>query len=456
MPAQRHEAVFDVALPIEQVWRVMADTQHLNQLFFGLAAAEIVDKDADKATLRGSFGVLAPEYDEYPWSFEVPRRYHNVRVFKRGVLKRLETTCVLDDVVVAGSTRVRYTTDVEGSGIVGAVAARVLLARARAGLVEIEALLQKRARGVALAAQAQWPPANPFRDATLARAAPLAKAIGFHLSVAEQGILEQLLALIADGAESDIARLRPFELASTWNSPRRETLAVFLRAAKGGLLRLSWDLLCPSCEAPTTVQSLKDIPATGHCPACDIDFTANFADNVEATFRPEPQVRQAARLVFCHGSPASTKSWVAQFVTEPTSSSTLSVRLGPGRYRLQAAGQTKGCAFEVLDANHVGDELGASVAATIDDTTLPASLPAVKSVNVVVTVDNRDGRRHRVQLVHRGFASLAATAADVSGLGLFRELFGHEVLAPDQHVDVGRMTILFTDLVGSTAMYERL
>lgn len=450
MTLRHHEAVFDVALPLEQVWRVMADTQHLNELFFGLAAGKIVARDGDKATLRGTFGVLAPEYDEFPWAFEVPRRYHNVRVFRRGLLHRLETTCELDD-TTAGVTRVRYVVDVEGKGPLGSLVSLYALNRTRRGLREVEAMLASRARGASLNKAMSWPPANLYRDATMAKARPFADAIGRHLSVDESAVLEHLLALLADGAEADVARLRPYELADQWGTARRETLAVFLRAAKGGLLKLSWDLLCPSCEAPTTVSSLKDVPTSGHCPACDIDFTASFADNVEATFRPEPQVRMAERLMFCHGSPASTKSWLAQFVSEPGTESTLAIKLGPGRYRLQAAGQTQTCAIDVVSDDGVSDAL-----ATITSERLPDSIPTLRAGHVKLTVQNLDGRRHRLQLAHRAFASLAATAADVSSLGLFRELFGGEVLAPDQHVDVGQMTILFTDLVGSTAMYERL
>ena len=450
MTLRHHEAVFDVALPLAQVWRVMADTQHLNELFFGLAAGEVVARDADKATLRGTFGVFAPEYDEYPWSFEVPRRYRNVRVFRRGLLRRLETTCELDD-TVEGVTRVRYVVDVEGNGAFGSLVSRYVLRRTRRGLREIEALLAGRARGVALNNAMLWPPANLYREATLAKARPLADAIGRHLSIDEGAVLEHLLLVLADGAEADVARLRPYEFADQWGTPRRDTLAVFLRAAKGGLLKLSWDLLCPSCEAPTTVSSLKELPTAAHCPACDIDFEANFADNVEATFRPEPQVRVAERLMFCHGSPASTKSWLAQFASEPGTASDLNIRLGPGRYRLQVAGQAKSCQIEVVSHDGVND-----VIAAISDTRLPDSLPTLRAGLVQLRVQNHDGRRHRLQLAHRAFASLAATAADVSRLGLFRELFGDEVLAPDQHVDVGLMTILFTDLVGSTAMYERL
>ena len=50
----------------------------------------------------------------------------------------------------------------------------------------------------------------------------------------------------------------------------------------------------------------------------------------------------------------------------------------------------------------------------------------------------------------------AATAAIVGTLQEFRDLFSSEVLAPGLQVGIERLAILFTDLSGSTAMYEQL
>lgn len=453
MSTRHHEEAFVVDLPMRRVWDVMADTQHLNQLFFGLSSSEMVARDGDKARLRGTFGPLAPEYDEYPWVFEVPRRYTNERVFTRGLLRRLSTSCDLT-AETDERTSVRYVVDVEGAGALGGLAARYVIGRTGRGLQQVRRMLSAMAAGHASSKVVQWPPANPFREATLARAAPLVSPLR-ALLVDDEGraILDRLVALLADGTDADVARMRPYELAAAWNVAPRDSLMVFLRAARGGLLRLSWDLLCPSCEAPTTVGSLKDLPTGGHCPACDIDFTANFAENVEATFSPEPSVRQAERLVFCHGSPASTRSWLAQVVVEPGAEAVLNLTLGRGRYRLQGAGIVRTADFQVDDA-------GATEAtATISDNagaTVVSPLPSMGAGALVLRLKNAGEHKHRLQLTHRAFASFAATAADVTGLGLFRELFGEEVLAPGQHVGVGRMTILFTDLVGSTAMYERL
>lgn len=439
MAPRREEVGFVVGLPPPRVWDVVSDTQHINELVFGLSAGSIIERSATRARVRGTFGLLAPEYDEYPWVFEVPRCYRNERVFTRGALQRLTTTCALEE--ERAGTRVRYVLEVEGRGPLGGVASAVVVWRMRRGLQRLEAMLgamtREPDRGVV------WPPANPWREETLARARPLLARLP------ASPVVDKLAALLADATDADVSRMRPFALASTWATPRQETLEVFLRAAHAGLLRLSWDLVCPACEGAVSVGHLRNLPANVHCSSCDLDFGTAFAENVEATFSPEPTIRAATHTVFCLGSPSSTRSWLAQRVLKPGESITLSFQLGSGRYRLQAAGVQGTAAFDVADE-------GVDAVSTTLDAAGFTPIPRLKAGPVSVRIDNADVVERRIQLVHRAFASEAATAADVTSLGLFRELFGQEVLAPDQHVSVGRMAILFTDLVGSTAMYERL
>jgi class 3 adenylate cyclase len=448
MASVAHSETFDVSLPVDRTWEVMADTQHLNQLFFGLGAMRIVSRDGEKAHVKGGFGVFAPEYDEYPWVFEVPNHYKSVRVFTRGLVKRLEVECKL--VEQEKGTQVNYALKCQTiGGPIGAIAASVLVRRTKRGLADARKFLSQLGGG----ALPNWPPANPQREAVLMRAKPLAEKISAE-DADEKRALDEIVTYLADAAEPDVARMRPYALAESWNLNRKKTLAAFLRATKGGLLRLSWDLLCPSCEAPTSVESLKELPKGGHCPACDIDFTTSFEQNVEATFSPEPVVRAAERLVFCHGSPASTKSWLAQFVVLPSATHELALKLGRGRYRLQAAGIQ---GQSLIDVEDEGDESArVSVEKIEGKPVLPGAIPVLKAGKVKIVVDNKDVDQRRMQLAHRAFASKAATAADVTAIGLFRELFGGEALAPDQHVQIGQRAIMFTDLVGSTSMYERM
>jgi class 3 adenylate cyclase len=430
---------FTVGLPLLRVWEVVSDTQHLNELVFGMSSSTIIERTSAKARIRGTFGMFAPEYDEYPWTFEVPHRYNNERIFTRGVLRRLGITCELDD--NDDRTDVVYTVEAEGRGALGRLCEAIVLWRMRRGILALRRLFARMEAGPA--APFVWPPANPWRAETLARVRP------FSARLPASPVVDPLTTYVVDATDADVSSMRPYVLAKAWSTPRQETLEVFVRAAHAGLLRLSWDLVCPSCEGAVSFARLKDVPNQGHCDSCDIDFSAGFADNVEARFAPEPTVRSASATAFCVGSPSATRSWLAQHVVEPGAVVTLSPQLDPGRYRLQSAGLAGTASFDV-------DEDGSSECMVHLDDSGFSSVPRLKAGAVTIRLENRSPSPRRVQLVHRSYATSAATAADVTALGLFRELFGQEVLAPDQHVSVGRMAILFTDLVGSTAMYERL
>ena len=50
----------------------------------------------------------------------------------------------------------------------------------------------------------------------------------------------------------------------------------------------------------------------------------------------------------------------------------------------------------------------------------------------------------------------AATAAEVTALQTFRDLFSSEALRPGEQISVGTLTVLFTDLRNSTRLYREI
>ena len=102
-------------------------------------------------------------------------------------------------------------------------------------------------------------------------------------------IAERLVALVREGEDPDVGRLRPFELAERWGVDRRDVVTVCLHGVSAGLLDLVWDLVCPSCRtASERMASLADAAAEGHCRMCEISFGVESQQAIEATFRPAP------------------------------------------------------------------------------------------------------------------------------------------------------------------------
>jgi class 3 adenylate cyclase len=59
-------------------------------------------------------------------------------------------------------------------------------------------------------------------------------------------------------------------------------------------------------------------------------------------------------------------------------------------------------------------------------------------------------------LERMAWSDQAATAAEVTTLQVFRDLFSSELLRPGERISVGSLTVLFTDLKGSTSFYREV
>src|SRR5439155_10764307 len=98
---------------------------------------------------------------------------------------------------------------------------------------------------------------------------------------------------------------------------------------------LQWNLICPMCRGGAGTDSLKEIASKVHCPGCNIDFTVNFEQSVELTFRPNASIRLVDAESFCVGGPQVTPHIAAQQLLAPRTARMIDLSLSEGRYRLR-------------------------------------------------------------------------------------------------------------------------
>ncbi len=246
-------------------------------------------------------------------------------------------------------------------------------------------------------------------------------------------------------------RMRPFVFADRWKADRREALKLFLHASQSGLVDLSWDVICPGCRgASERHATLRNLRTRAHCPACNIQYDSDFADRVEVTFRPSPLIRRVDVLRYCSGGPMNSPHTVVQQNIEPGESRTLQLRLNPWKYHVRSA---KLASEAYLKTDAANTQSTATV--TIHRPTLE---PETLEVNpdVALTIQNKDSKPITVSIERVAGHESAATAAMVIAMQEFRTLFSEEVLAPETPISVGAVTLLFTDLKASTALYESI
>jgi len=73
-----------------------------------------------------------------------------------------------------------------------------------------------------------------------------------------------------------------------------------------------------------------------------------------------------------------------------------------------------------------------------------------------LTVQNETDAEQLVILERLEWSDQATTAAEVTALQMFRDLFAAEALRPGEQISVGTLTVLFTDLRNSTQLYREI
>ncbi len=253
---------------------------------------------------------------------------------------------------------------------------------------------------------------------------------------------------ILKSQDLDLLKIRPYRLAAIWKEKKKEVLEFFLRGTREGFFDMNWDVLCPSCRgAKATSNSLLHMNTKAHCPSCNIDYEADFDKSVELTFTPNPTVRQVFGGIYCASGPGSSPHIKLQIRVQSNESQEVEYRLLPGIYKIYSL-QTKGVLD--LNVNSTGQQLD-----TISyDGTKSEKLHVLPGIKKIILSNPDTKGEIVVKLEHAVWLENIVTASEVTAMHEFRELFSSEVLRPGEEIGVKNLTILFTDLKGSTEFYN--
>lgn len=268
----------------------------------------------------------------------------------------------------------------------------------------------------------------------------------------ERTVLTCLVEHIATSDSAVLSRLRPTELAAAWGLSPELVLRAFLYAARAGLLEMAWDVLCPTCRGPASrLGSLDRMHNHSQCGACVNHYDVEFDRLVEATFRPPAWLRSCDDTRYCQGGPSNAEHVEAQLVLRPGVPQTIHLELQPGTYQIWV--QRGRCSVQLLV-----DEQGADhVEIALGDASDAASGPIhLRSGGGYLTLSLVGDHRRLVLIEEASGIPHLLSAAHVTALQEFRDLYPRTAVAAGQRIRVGRMAFLFSDLKGSTAMFEQL
>jgi class 3 adenylate cyclase len=257
--------------------------------------------------------------------------------------------------------------------------------------------------------------------------------------------VDALVDWIRTGDDADLHRIQVRERARVWNIPEEDVLRVALHATRAGLLGLSWDTVCPHCRGVRDeLDELSDLPTESRCDACEITFGTDAVEAVEVTFRVHPSIRDVPERLYCSAEPAMKDHIRVQHTLVPGEAIKVSPGLEPGRYRVW--GGHRGGWY--LDVGATGDALSEVQWAPHPEQTVikAATGSSVELVN--------DANEDELFTIERAtWADYALRPGHLLSSQEFRDLFSESYIGADVRLGVGEQTLLFTDVVGSTAFY---
>lgn len=441
-----------------ELWPYVADTQRVNQAahlpVMIYTETPLETGGSQRSGHLNKFG-LSIEWEEYPFEWVREREYSVLRVFKDGPLSRVFIRMVLEP--NSAGTLLKYTVEATPANIVG------FLGSLQQFGWEARRNFERVFQQIDTAIQQQLRQIIPLPVTPLAGPGP-ARLQELTRQLAAQGHelrwTQRLADLLLTAPDQDLARLRPYVLADTWDAPRRTILELFLSAAKIGLLNMRWDMLCPLCRgAKVVASSLDEVKKGLHCATCNINFEADLAQNVELTFTPHPQIRPVYEQTYCVGGPMVTPHILVHQVVEPGETCILPVEIEAGGYRLRTQHPGVEAWIELNSdqpINALTIQADADALQVVPLAAPPQANPShPDNHSLVLTMTNQAPYAQRIYIERAGWYTDAATAAQVTTLQHFRDLFSDQVLRPGEEIGVQSMTVLFSDLVGSTAMYNR-
>lgn len=302
-------------------------------------------------------------------------------------------------------------------------------------------------------------------------------------------VISKFETLIRSGDDLSLYRINPLAFARDRTITEAESIDLFLHATRSGLFEMSWDVVCPqSGMVLDSFGALRTLKTHYVCGLCDVSGETDLDDFIEVTFTVSPQLR---RLPFHdpHSLSLEDFHW-SRFLGDarlpgqqvrfldflhglvrglaflpPGSTTALRAELGPGA--LAGVNVQTQAAFLVSVS---GEPATAPTVLRVryDGRRFSPSLSAVAPGPIVIDVENSGAVRGSLLLINwppEVLAQATKPALDfepyMSGGMLlarhtFRRLFRSERVDEREGLGIRQVTLLFTDLKGSTAMYERL
>jgi class 3 adenylate cyclase len=291
--------------------------------------------------------------------------------------------------------------------------------------------------------------------------------------------------LVDDAPDYQLSRINALDFARRHGLDEEKAIAAFLHAARIGLFELSWNVLCPGCGGVLDANAtLKSVRADEYnCALCAAGYEATLDEMVDVTFTVSPRIRRIAahdphtlphweyfRQVFWGSGvnlPETDLAKVVETLTldsvelPPGEKAQLSLAL-PAEFIIVFEPVTHAAQFIDVKGEPTSERQNLTIVYT--DLRAPTGTMELRPGPLRLSLENRTNRRilpgiwvandamHEFLGKRRPFL----TAKRLLSNQTFRDIYRTDTLDVDQRLKITSLTFLFTDLKGSTELYERV
>ena len=292
--------------------------------------------------------------------------------------------------------------------------------------------------------------------------------------------------VVRSGPDRDLCRINSLDFAAKYGLDEDDVMAAFLHGTRLGVFEISWNILCPACggvlDSGATLKTVKQVEY--RCVLCAKGHEPTLDEIVEVTFTISPRVRRIAahdpgtlswidyyrQIFWSSGVALPDDEELANWVKETTLDSrellpgekvVLSLQLPEGEVDLfepvlhmsqhlevkgELSRKSQLLSF-VMTREHPPEETvqmrPGPLQLTLENRSKKRTLPAVWVVSDKI---------HEFINKRRPFL----TAKRLLTNQTFRDIYRTDTLDVDQRLKITSLTFLFTDLKGSTELYERV
>src|SRR5260221_10578705 len=290
---------------------------------------------------------------------------------------------------------------------------------------------------------------------------------------------------VEQAEDRDLCRINAFDFAARYGLREDRASAALLHASRLGLFDLSWNLLCPGCggvlDANATLKTVKK--AEYSCALCAAGYEPTLDEMVEVSFTVSPRLRRISghdphslplleyyRQMYWNSGIELPKQDYEQYMRRmlldaveiPAGEKViLSLQL-PKEFVIVFDPVTHGAQFIDVQGEPTRELQELSV--VFNRLRAPTGKTSLRPGPLRLTLDNRTDLRvlptvclageHMHQML--GKRKRFLTAKQLLTNQTFRDIYRTDTLDVDQRLKITSLTFLFTDLKGSTELYERV